>query len=84
MNSGYYPQVVNPKFRRVQTESGGFQKPFYFGGSYIPTDLSLPQTSYSGAGLKPKPKGIIVGEPLQQHKGKMSVRPYTIPYVKQK
>jgi hypothetical protein len=37
MNSGYYPQVVNPHLR-VQTKSQ--QVPFYFGGSQVPTAFS--------------------------------------------
>lgn len=52
MNSGYYPVVVNPQFRRVQTESGGFQKPFFFGGSQVPVNLNLSKKSYSGGRIK--------------------------------
>lgn len=52
MNSGYYPVVANPSFRRVQTESGGFQKPFFFGGSQVPINLNLSKKSYSGGGIQ--------------------------------
>jgi hypothetical protein len=39
MNSGYYPVVVNPGLKRVQTQSQ--QTPFYFGGSQVPTNLNI-------------------------------------------
>jgi hypothetical protein len=32
----YNPKVNNPKKTFVQMESGGFQAPFYFGGSQVP------------------------------------------------
>jgi len=38
MNSGYYPQVVNPHLR-VQTQSQ--QPTFYFGGSQVPINLNI-------------------------------------------
>jgi hypothetical protein len=41
MNSGYYPNVVNPK-PRIQTMSQGFQAPFYFGGSQVPDNVEYP------------------------------------------
>jgi hypothetical protein len=41
MNSGFYPNVVNPK-PRLQTESGGFQAPFFFGGSQTPINIDFP------------------------------------------
>lgn len=81
MNSGFYPQVVNPNIRKVQTMSGGFQKPFYFGGSYVPIDLSLPSSSFSGSGLKPTSKSIVEGEPIQQHKGKLTIKAHTMPHI---
>lgn len=40
MNSGYFPVVVNPR-PRVQTLSGGYQAPFYFGGSQVPSAINL-------------------------------------------
>lgn len=43
MNSGYFPVVVNPR-PRVQTLSGGFQPPFYFGGSQVPSAI-IPKLS---------------------------------------
>jgi len=40
-NSGYFPNVVNPGINKIQTMSGGFQKPFFFGGSQVPVALGL-------------------------------------------
>ena len=92
MNSGFYPQVVNPKFRRVQTESNALQKPFYFGGSQVPSDLGLPNQSFSGAGFhKDSPskthKGDLdfttkLGNKVYHQKGHFVVKPYNKPYVK--
>ena len=31
----------------IQMESGGFQKPFYFGGSQVPVNLSPPTLYWS-------------------------------------
>ena len=50
MSGGYAPVVVNPH-QRIQTVSGGFQKPFMFGGSQVPTALHLNPHSFSGSGL---------------------------------
>ena len=76
MNSGYYPSVVNPVFRRVQTESGGFQAPMFFGGSQVPYNLGLPRGTYSGAGFKKSTISI--------QKGRLAVKPFNIPYAKLK
>jgi len=53
MNSGYYPKVLNPNMSNniPQMRSACFQKPFYFGGSFVPINLGLPKQSYSGAGF---------------------------------
>jgi hypothetical protein len=48
---GFNALVDRPGMYRVQTESGGFQTPFYFGGAQAPTDLFLPRTSFSGSGF---------------------------------
>jgi hypothetical protein len=80
MNSGFYPNVVGIK-RRVQTESGGFQVPFYFGGSQVPDGLGLPKGSYSGAGILKDKSSKTDGKVFHQ-KGKYVVKPYKIPYVK--
>ena len=94
MNSGYYPVVVNPH-RRVQTESGGFQTPFYFGGSQVPVDLHIPKNMYSGAKGSGFKKGSVSkthindldfttkkGDKVFHQKGHYVVKPYKIPYVK--
>ena len=47
----FNPKVANPHLSNKipQMESGGFQKPFFFGGSQIPTDLFLSKSQYSGS-----------------------------------
>jgi len=42
--SGFYnawPKVNHPNTIFYQMESGGFQSPFYFGGSQVPTALGM-------------------------------------------
>jgi hypothetical protein len=58
MNSGYFPNVVGHK-RRIQTESDGFQAPFYFGGSQVPVNLELSKKSYNNSFNIVKPDKII-------------------------
>jgi len=78
--SGFYPKVVAPKSFRVQTESGGFQKPFYFGGAQTPIALGLPPQSFSGSGLK-KMSGEGVKSRLF-HKGTPSInKPVRLPFA---
>jgi hypothetical protein len=91
MNSGYYPSVVSHR-AKIQTESGGFQVPFFFGGSQVPTSLHLQKGSYSGSGFgKDTPsqthKGDLdfttkKGDKVYHQKGKYVVKPFKIPYVK--
>ena len=47
----YNPKVSHPDMRNSipQTESNGFQTPFFFGGSQVPTDLFLAKSIYNGA-----------------------------------
>ena len=47
----YFPKVEhsNVSNNNPNMKSGGFQTPFFFGGSSIPTDLFLPKTSYRGS-----------------------------------
>jgi hypothetical protein len=44
MNSGYNFKVTHAgaSNNTVQMRSGGFQKPFFFGGSSVPYDLGIP------------------------------------------
>lgn len=94
MNSGFYPSVVNHKLK-VQTQSGGFQTPFFFGGSQVPVDLNLPKNMYSGAkGAGFKKDSVSKthindldfttkkGDKVYHQKGHYVVKPYKIPYVK--
>jgi hypothetical protein len=47
----YNPIVSNPRMSKhiPQMESGGFQTPFFFGGSQVPTDLFIPKNRYNGS-----------------------------------
>jgi hypothetical protein len=47
----YNPKVSNPNMRNniTQMASGGFQTPFFMGGSQVPVDLFLPKNMYNGA-----------------------------------
>lgn len=51
MSGGYSPKVVRPDSYKIQTESDGFQKPFFMGASQVPVGLNLHPHSFSGSGL---------------------------------
>lgn len=44
---GYDPRLFTGKLPQDKY----VEKPFYFGGSQVPTDLGLPKNSYSGTGM---------------------------------
>jgi hypothetical protein len=67
MSGGYAPVVVHPG-EKIQTESGGFQKPFFFGGAQTPTALHIHPGSYSGAKGSGLNKPINVNESLRKIK----------------
>jgi len=54
MSGGFNAKVVLPDSYKVQTESGGFQKPFFMGGAQTPTALGIAPHTYSGAGVAKK------------------------------
>jgi len=59
--SGFYnnwTKVQNPEFtnNNVQMQSGGYQVPFYFGGSNVPNALKLDTNEISGRGFNAKVK----------------------------
>ena len=73
-NYGYNPKVLHPNTlnsRIPQMESGGFQTPFFFGGSQVPTDLHMPTPKYDGSyssrDLPVKGQGIKVYIPKQKY-----------------
>jgi hypothetical protein len=37
----YHPKVEHPNKVFPQMESGGFQRPFFFGGSQVPTEFGV-------------------------------------------
>lgn len=78
--TGFFPKVVAPKRFRVQTESGGFQKPFFFGGAQTPINLGLTPSSFSGSGLKAMGGYGIRGKVF--HKGTPSInKPVRLPFA---
>jgi len=54
---GYNAKVVVPDSYKIQTESNGFQKPFFFGGAQTPTALMLKRGTFSGSGMTLKTGG---------------------------
>jgi len=54
MSGGYNAKVMKPDSYKVQTESDGFQKPFFMGAAQTPTALGLAPSTYSGAGIAKK------------------------------
>ena len=54
MSGGFNAKVVLPDSYKVQTESGGYQKPFFMGGAQTPTALGIAPHTYSGAGVAKK------------------------------
>jgi len=50
----YRPKVEHPNAVFPQMTSDGFQKPFFFGGSQVPTDLGINKPAFSGSGLSNK------------------------------
>ena len=51
MSGGYNAKVMRPDLYKIQTESGDFQKPFYFGGAQQPNALFLKRGTFSGSGF---------------------------------
>lgn len=51
MSGGYNPNTIDPLGvnTRINTTSGGFQVPFFFGGSQVPNDLFLSKAEYNGS-----------------------------------
>lgn len=47
----YNPKVTHPNLSNniTQMKSGGFQTPFFFGGSQVPSDLFIPKNRYNGS-----------------------------------
>ena len=44
----YWPKVNNPNAEFIQMTSGGYQPPFFFGGSQTPVNLGLDEQKISG------------------------------------
>lgn len=51
MSGGYNPSVMNRYSinTKINTTSGEFQTPFFFGGSQVPCDLFLSKAEYNGS-----------------------------------
>ena len=74
MNTGFQPKVSMPNLSNniAPMRSGGFQTPFYFGGSQVPNDLHMPQGSFSGSGVSSYSK--LSDEPISTHKSNPVVK----------
>jgi hypothetical protein len=59
MSGGYNAKTVNPNAYKIQTESGGYQKPFFMGAAQTPTALGLSPQTYSGAGVAKKLSSVV-------------------------
>jgi len=62
----YQPKVDNPNKVFYQMESGGFQPPFYFGGSQVPINLGYAH----GSGFKQtyvNSRNSILETPSKEH-----------------
>ncbi len=75
MNTGFYPQVINPHLS-IQTLSSALQTPFYFGGSNVPESLDLNKSSI-GKGIKKNNSSI-----KYHSNGQIITKPYNIRYIK--
>ena len=51
MSGGYNAKVMAPDLYKIQTESGDFQKPFFFGAAQAPNALFLKKGTFSGSGF---------------------------------
>jgi hypothetical protein len=47
----YWPKVNHPTSDMYQMTSGGFQSPFFFGGSQVPVNLHLDNHVITGSGI---------------------------------
>ena len=54
----YHPKVAHPTTIFPQMESGGFQTPFFFGGSQVPVNLGLA----TGSGFRTSHKFTVQAE----------------------
>lgn len=92
--SGFYNnwvKVNNPTLSNdiPAMRSNGFQVPFYFGGSNVPTSLGLEKGSYSGSGIKPDVFDIRPTMPKAQkgrqetglHYGSRRMKPNILPSI---
>jgi hypothetical protein len=55
--SGFYQnwlKVQNPNMSNniIPMESGGYQQPFFFGGSQVPSSIGLKNTEITGEGIR--------------------------------
>lgn len=68
--SGFYNnwlKVQNPNTSNdiVGMESGGYQKPFYFGGSQVPVNLGINNSIQGGGMSKVNFKPVLQGKGVQ-------------------
>jgi hypothetical protein len=75
-----YRPVVNNPMPRIQTKSGGFQTPFFFGGAQTPINLNLPQTIYSGSGVYLREPIMPDNKKILVNKGNYKIKPFKMPF----
>ena len=83
MSGGYNPKVAMPNLSNnvPPLRSGGFQPPFYFGGSQVPTDLNLKPGTFSGSGM-PTEKISFGKRDIVIHMPDKSTKRIVIPTIK--
>lgn len=83
--SGFYnvwPKVLHPNAELPQMESNGFQPPFFFGGSQVPTSLGLDNSvKGKGRGLT-QPKLSKERQETQVDRLDKIYIPHTLPCLK--
>ena len=83
MSGGFNAKTVYPSGFSINTKSGEFQHPFFFGGSQVPVNLSLPQSGYSGSGISTGRfhHQTKEGKGISQSKGHNNKIPVKLPFT---
>ena len=60
----YWPKVNHPNAEFRQMTSGGYQAPFFFGGSQVPVNLGLDTQEIAGSGIQNYKSHVHMSEAL--------------------
>ena len=60
----YWPKVNHPNAEFRQMTSGGYQPPFFFGGSQVPVNLGLDTHEIAGSGIQNYKSHVHMSEAL--------------------